>query len=190
MLPVIPLAGLLFAAIGIAFSLRVQTIELYSFYFTLFLTPLFLFSDVFFPLKERLAGRWLWVAEALPLLHPVRLARHAFAGQADWTRAVGRRLHRRAVVRAADVGAARRAGAAGELTEKCVTGDRYCDARGPMDCRLRVEYGRHSDDAAIDPPDRSPVAAHRSRLPPAATFRLPRMPVHDYPSCTFPIGGL
>ena len=84
-LPVIPLAGLLFAAIGIAFSLRVQTIEVYSFYFTLFLTPLFLFSDVFFPLKDRLAGRWLWLAEALPLLHPVRLARHAFAGQADWT---------------------------------------------------------------------------------------------------------
>ena len=80
-LPVIPLTGLLFASIGIAFSLRIQTIDLYSFYFTLFLTPLFLFSDVFFPLKERLAGRWLWVAEALPLLHPVRLARTAFAGR-------------------------------------------------------------------------------------------------------------
>jgi lipooligosaccharide transport system permease protein len=79
-LVVIPLTGLLFAAIGIAFSLHIQTIDLYSFYFTLFLTPLFLFSDVFFPLKERLSGRWLWVAEALPLLHPVRLARAAFAG--------------------------------------------------------------------------------------------------------------
>jgi lipooligosaccharide transport system permease protein len=81
-LPVIPLTGLLFASIGIAFSLRIQTIDLYSFYFTLFLTPLFLFSDVFFPLKERLAGRWLWIAEALPLLHPVRLARGAFTGHA------------------------------------------------------------------------------------------------------------
>jgi lipooligosaccharide transport system permease protein len=81
-LPVIPLTGLLFASIGIAFSLRIQTIDLYSFYFTLFLTPLFLFSDVFFPLKERLTGNWLWVAEALPLLHPVRLARSAFTGGA------------------------------------------------------------------------------------------------------------
>lgn len=80
---VIPLTGLLFAAIGIAFSLHIQTIDVFSFYFTLFLTPLFLFSDVFFPLKERLAGRWLWMAEALPLLHPVRLARSAFAGRAD-----------------------------------------------------------------------------------------------------------
>ena len=80
-LVVIPLTGLLFASIGIAFSLRIETIDLYSFYFTLFLTPLFLFSDVFFPLKERLAGGWLWFAEALPLLHPVRLSRSAFSGR-------------------------------------------------------------------------------------------------------------
>ncbi len=53
---------------------------MFSFYFTLFLTPLFLFADVFFPLNERLSGVWLWVAEALPLLHPVRLARAAFRG--------------------------------------------------------------------------------------------------------------
>jgi lipooligosaccharide transport system permease protein len=79
-LPIILLTGLLFAAVGIAFSLRINTIELYSFYFTLFLTPLFLFSDVFFPLKDRFGGGWLWVAEALPLLHPVRLARGVFAG--------------------------------------------------------------------------------------------------------------
>jgi lipooligosaccharide transport system permease protein len=78
---IIPLAGLLFAAIGIAFSLQIQTLDVFSFYFTLFLTPLFLFSDVFFPLKERLSGAWLWVAEVLPLLHPVRLMRTAFRGQ-------------------------------------------------------------------------------------------------------------
>jgi lipooligosaccharide transport system permease protein len=76
----IPITGLLFAAIGIVFSLRIPNIDSFSFYFTLFLTPLFLFSDVFFPLKERLAGPWLWVAEALPLLHPVRLARAMFSG--------------------------------------------------------------------------------------------------------------
>ena len=83
-IPVIPLTGLLFAAIGVAFSLRIPTIDFFSFYFTLFLTPLFLFSDVFFPLKERLSGAWLWVAEVLPLLHPVRLSRAAFHGQASW----------------------------------------------------------------------------------------------------------
>ena len=72
---------LIFAALGIAFSLRIPSIDLFSFYFTLFLTPLFLFSDVFFPLEERLAGAWLWLAEALPLLPPVRLLRHAFRGE-------------------------------------------------------------------------------------------------------------
>jgi lipooligosaccharide transport system permease protein len=80
--PVVPMAGLLFAAIGVAFSLRIPTLDLFSFYFTLFLTPLFLFADVFFPLEERLSPGWLWVAEALPLLHPVRLARAAFRGTA------------------------------------------------------------------------------------------------------------
>lgn len=79
-LPLIPLTGLLFASLGIAFSLRIPSIDLFSFYFTLFLTPLFLFSDVFFPLQERLSGVWLYVAELLPLLHPVRLVRAAFSG--------------------------------------------------------------------------------------------------------------
>jgi lipooligosaccharide transport system permease protein len=82
--PLVPLTGLLFAAIGIAFSLRIPSIDLFSFYFTLFITPLFLFSDIFFPLQERLSGAWLWVAEALPLLHPVRLMRAAFRGEASW----------------------------------------------------------------------------------------------------------
>lgn len=35
---------------------------------------------MFFPLEERIAGPWLWLAEALPLLHPVRLARAAITG--------------------------------------------------------------------------------------------------------------
>ncbi len=80
-LPLIPLTGLLFAAIGIMFSLHILKIDLFSFYFTLFLTPLFLFSGVFFPLEERLSESWLWVAEVLPLLHPVRIARATFSGE-------------------------------------------------------------------------------------------------------------
>ena len=82
--PLIPLTGLLFAAIGIVFTLHIVNIDLYSFYFTLFVTPLFLFSGVFFPLEERLPAGWLWLAEALPLLHPVRLARAIFTGRLGW----------------------------------------------------------------------------------------------------------
>jgi len=80
-IPLVPLTGLLFAALGISFALRIPSIDLFSFYFTLFLTPLFLFSDIFFPLAERLSPFWQRVAEALPLLHPVRLLRHAFRGE-------------------------------------------------------------------------------------------------------------
>ncbi len=83
-LPAIPLAGLLFAGLGLAFTLRVPSLDLFSFYYTLFLTPLFLFADVFFPLEERLSGAWLWLAELLPLLHPVRFARGAFSGEWSW----------------------------------------------------------------------------------------------------------
>lgn len=79
-LPIIALSGLLFSAIGLAFTMRIENIDLFSFFFTLFLTPLFLFSDIFFPIAERFSGVWLVVAEALPLLHPVRLARFAFHG--------------------------------------------------------------------------------------------------------------
>ena len=78
--PVIALTGLLFASLGLAFSVRAPTIEMFSYYFTMFLTPLFLFSDVFFPLDERLSPMWRRVAEILPLVHPVRLARAAFHG--------------------------------------------------------------------------------------------------------------
>ena len=81
---IVPLTGLLFATIGIAFSLQIPSINLFSFYFTLFITPLFLFSDIFFPIAGRLSGFWLWVAEALPLLHPVRLTRAAFGAELSW----------------------------------------------------------------------------------------------------------
>ena len=86
-LAVVPMAGLLFATLGMVFSLHILRIDLFSFYFTLFLTPLFLFSGVFFPLEERLAGPWLILAEVLPLLHPVRLARSIFRGDLSWTTA-------------------------------------------------------------------------------------------------------
>ena len=84
-LALVPLTGLLFAAIGLAFTLRIPSIDLFSFYFTLFMTPLFLFSGVFFPLEERLTPVWLHVAEILPLVHPVRLARTIFEWRLDWS---------------------------------------------------------------------------------------------------------
>ncbi|MBI5299906.1 MAG: ABC transporter permease [Deltaproteobacteria bacterium] len=74
---VLILVGYLFATIGMAYAFTIPTIDLFSVYFTLFLTPLYIFSDTFFPLQERL-GSWAWIAEFNPLFHCVRLNR-AFA---------------------------------------------------------------------------------------------------------------
>lgn len=74
-LPVLVLTGYLFSTIGMAFSLTIPTIDLFSFFFTLFLTPLYIFSDTFFPLSERLGPEWMWVPEITPLFHSVRMMR-------------------------------------------------------------------------------------------------------------------
>lgn len=79
-IPVLVLTGYLFAAIGMAFSFSIPAIDLFSVYFTLFLTPLMIFSDTFFPIQERL-GHWAWLAEVNPLFHCVRLLRAFAMGQ-------------------------------------------------------------------------------------------------------------
>lgn len=78
--PILFLTGYLFAAIGMAFSFSIPAIDLFSVYFTLFLTPLMIFSDTFFPIQERL-GSWAWVAEVNPLFHCVRLMRDFAMGR-------------------------------------------------------------------------------------------------------------
>lgn len=72
--------GYLFASIGMTFAFTIPAIDLFSVYFTLFLTPLYIFSDTFFPLQERL-GSWAWVAQCNPLFHCVRLTRAFCMGQ-------------------------------------------------------------------------------------------------------------
>lgn len=78
-LPAALLIGLLFAGIGLIFTALNKTIDLYSYYFTLFLTPLFLFSEIFFPL-ERMPPVLRALAFCTPLYHAVRLCRALFLG--------------------------------------------------------------------------------------------------------------
>jgi lipooligosaccharide transport system permease protein len=76
-----PLTGLLFAALGMIYTALVPVIDFYSFYYTLFITPLFMFSGIFFPLEELppWVQRGAWLS---PLFHGVRAANEISLGRA------------------------------------------------------------------------------------------------------------
>jgi lipooligosaccharide transport system permease protein len=79
LLPVALLTGWLFAAIGMVFTSFIKVIDLFSFFYTLFLTPMFLFSGIFFPLDKM--PPWVGaVAWCTPLYHAVNLSRAAVTG--------------------------------------------------------------------------------------------------------------
>lgn len=70
----IALIGMLFSVIGLAYTASIPIIDYFSFFWTLFLTPMFLFSGIFFPL-DRLPDWAQVVAWFLPLYHSVNLMR-------------------------------------------------------------------------------------------------------------------
>ncbi|ACY16625.1 ABC transporter permease [Haliangium ochraceum] len=75
------LIGATFALIGQLFTSFIRHIDLYSYYFTLWLTPLFLFSGIFFPVERFPAGES--IAWFTPLYHAVRLCRGLMQGPLD-----------------------------------------------------------------------------------------------------------
>jgi len=77
----IALVGFAFSALGLAFTSVVPTIDLFSYYFTLFLTPSFLFSDIFFPVAERFPPILAAVAQLTPLYRSVQLIRGVVRGE-------------------------------------------------------------------------------------------------------------
>ncbi len=83
----IPLAlvivGTTFALVGQLFTAIIQRIDLYAYYYTLWLTPLFLFSGIFFPVERFPAGDT--IAWFTPLYHAVRLCRGLAHGVLDDT---------------------------------------------------------------------------------------------------------
>jgi lipooligosaccharide transport system permease protein len=78
LVPVGFLVGLMFAALGMVVTARAPSYDFFSYYFTLCISVMFLFSGVFFPL-ESLPGWARSLAWLLPLTHAVRLCR-ALAG--------------------------------------------------------------------------------------------------------------
>lgn len=85
--PVVVVIGAMFSVLGLAYTYAIRHIDYLSFYWTLFITPQFMFSGTFFPL-DRLpgwveAGAWL-----LPLRHAV-VAMRALVLQGDPAAAFG-----------------------------------------------------------------------------------------------------
>jgi len=74
--------GIMFAALGFFVTSFVDTINHYSILFTAFLSPMFFFSGVIFPL-ENIPPVLRPLAEILPLTHPVRIGRALAFGIAN-----------------------------------------------------------------------------------------------------------
>ncbi len=79
-LPVVLLMGLTFGAMAVLVTTLAPSYDFFLYYFTAFITPMFLFSGVFYPV-DTLPG-WLQAAVvALPLFHGVELVRPLFSGE-------------------------------------------------------------------------------------------------------------
>jgi lipooligosaccharide transport system permease protein len=72
--PFLALGGACFGMLGITFSALAARVDLYSYYFTLFVTPMFLFSGIFYPF-DRLPDWVGVVAWFTPLYHLVNITR-------------------------------------------------------------------------------------------------------------------
>ncbi|MFB6260374.1 MAG: ABC transporter permease, partial [Thiohalorhabdaceae bacterium] len=78
-LPVVILIGLTFGALAMLITSLAPSYDFFLYYFTLFITPMFLFSGVFYPVDTLPA--WLQTAiHFLPLVHGVDLVRPILAG--------------------------------------------------------------------------------------------------------------
>ncbi len=82
LIPVLCLTALPFSALGMLATSYAKDYDFFTYYFTLFLEPMFLFSGTFFPLSS-LPDPVQKVAWLLPLYHPVALARRFFYGYGE-----------------------------------------------------------------------------------------------------------
>jgi lipooligosaccharide transport system permease protein len=79
LIPLLVLEALLFSALGMLMTSFAKDYDFFTYYFTLGLEPMFLFSGTFFPLTS-LPPLVQKAAFFLPLAHPVAIARHLILG--------------------------------------------------------------------------------------------------------------
>ena len=78
--PILLCAGITFSCIALIFNALAKGYDFFTYYFTLFLTPMMFLSGIFFPMEQLPA--WVGViAQALPLSHAVALVRPLFMDQ-------------------------------------------------------------------------------------------------------------
>ncbi len=78
-LPLSFVIGLLFASLSMIVTAKSPSYDFFSYYFTLVIAPMFLFSGIFFPI-ENLPEWAQTIAWFLPLTHGVNLSRALFTG--------------------------------------------------------------------------------------------------------------
>jgi lipooligosaccharide transport system permease protein len=78
--PVLLGVGITFSCIALVFNALAKGYDFFTYYFTLFLTPMMFLSGVFFP-REQLPDLVRGVSEWLPLTHAVALVRPLFLDQ-------------------------------------------------------------------------------------------------------------
>jgi len=81
------MTGLAFSAPIIAYAATLKTGNNFNILFRFIITPLFMFSGVFFPV-DRLPAPLQWIAQVSPLYHGVQLVRGITLGQLDPSAAV------------------------------------------------------------------------------------------------------
>jgi lipooligosaccharide transport system permease protein len=78
--PVLLLAGAAFSCIALIFNALAKSYDFFTYYFTLFLTPMMFLSGVFFP-RDQLPGPVRAFSEWLPLTNAIELVRPLFLDQ-------------------------------------------------------------------------------------------------------------
>ena len=79
-LPILLLVGITFSCIALVFNALAKGYDFFTYYFTLFMTPMMFLSGVFFP-REQLPPWLQMVSAALPLTNAVELVRPLFMNQ-------------------------------------------------------------------------------------------------------------
>ncbi|MBU2760626.1 ABC transporter permease [Acidithiobacillus sulfurivorans] len=79
-IPVILLSGLSFGSLALVMTAMARSYDFFMYYFTLAVTPMFLFCGVFYPLHS-LPAFAQDIAQVLPLTHAVALLRPLLTGQ-------------------------------------------------------------------------------------------------------------